>query len=86
MLAKFSGLNPKGQYRNFIKKKKENFCVIFTYSIKRVREIRKCHVAVVRRRLKNVQKGVMHVQSCKPTAFCRSRSPRRRRCLCSLMI
>ena len=83
MLAKFSGLNPKGQYRNFIKKL---ICVVFTYSIKRVREIRKCHVAVVRRRLRNVQKGVMHVQSCKPTAFCRSRWPRRRRCLGFLLV
>ena len=85
MLAKFSGLNSKGQYRKFIKKK-EHFCVVFTYSIKRVREIRNCHVAVVRRRLRNVQKGVMHVQSCKPTAFCRSRCPHRRRSFGSLLV
>ena len=37
------------------KKKKENVCVVFTYSIKRAREILKFHVAVVQRRLRNVQ-------------------------------
>ena len=51
MLAKFSGLNPKGPY----------FCVVPTYSIKRASEIRKFHVAVVQQRLRNVQKSVMHV-------------------------
>ena len=51
MLAKFSGLNPKGPY----------FCVVLTYSIKRASEIRKFHVAVVQQRLRNVQKSVMHV-------------------------
>ena len=35
-------------------KEKETFCVVFTYSVKRAREIRKFHVAVVQRR--NVQK------------------------------
>ena len=54
MLAKFSGLNPKGPC----------FCVVLTYSIKRASEIRKFHVAVVQQRLRNVQKSVMHVQSC----------------------
>ena len=51
MLAKFSGLNPKGPC----------FCVVLTYSIKRASEIRKFHVAVVQQRLRNVQKSVMHV-------------------------
>ena len=37
---------------------------MFTYSVKQAREIRKFHVAVVQRGLKNVQKRVMHVQSC----------------------
>ena len=55
MLAKFSGFNPK---------EKETFCVVFTYSVKQAREIRKFHVAVVHLRLRNVQKSVMHVQSC----------------------
>ena len=63
MLAKFSGLNPKGPYLS-LAKEKENFCVVLTYSINRAREIRKFHVAVVQQRLRNVQKRVMHVQSC----------------------
>ena len=63
MLAKFSGLNPKGPYLS-LEKEKETFCVVLTYSIKRAREIRKFHVAVVQQRLRNVQKSVMYVQSC----------------------
>ena len=31
MLAKFSGLNPKGPYLR-LEKEKENFCVVLTYS------------------------------------------------------
>ena len=50
MLAKFSGLNPKGPYVS-LEKEKENFCVVLTYSIKRAHEIRKFHVAVVQQRL-----------------------------------
>ena len=54
MLAKVSGLNPKGSYLSL---EKENCCVVFTYSIKRAREIGKFHVyslfAVRRRRCKN---------------------------------
>ena len=46
MLAKFSGFNPKGPYLS-LEKQKETFCVVFTYSVKRPREIRKFHVAVV---------------------------------------
>ena len=46
MLAKFCGLNPKGQYLS-LEKEKENFCVVLTYSIICAREIRKFHVAVV---------------------------------------
>ena len=56
-------LNPKGTYLS-VEKEQENLCVVFTYSIKQVREIRRFHVVVVRRRLRNVQKGVMHVQLC----------------------
>ena len=63
MLAKISGLNPKGPYLS-LEKEKEIFCVVLTYSIKRAREIRKFHVAVVQQRLRNVQKSVMYVQSC----------------------
>ena len=63
MLAKFSGLNPKGPYVS-LEKEKENFCVVLTYSMERAREIRKFHVAVVQQRLRNVQKSVKHVKSC----------------------
>ena len=48
MLAKVSGLNPKGPYLS-LEKEKETFCVVFTYSAKRACEIRKFHVAVVQR-------------------------------------
>ena len=68
------GLNTKGPYLSL---EKENFCTVFTNSIERAREIRKFHVAVVQRRLRNVQKCVMHVQSCcfaniNLSVFCRS--------------
>ena len=38
MLAKFSGLNPKGPYVS-LEKEKQNFCVVLTYSTKGAREI-----------------------------------------------
>ena len=54
------------------------------------REQRHFHVEIAQRRLRNVQKSVMHVQSCcfanlNLLFFCRSRCRRRRRCLSSLM-
>ena len=55
MLAKFSGFNPKGPYLS-LEKEKETFCVAFTYSVKRAREISTLHVPVVQRWLRNVQK------------------------------
>ena len=62
MLAKFSGLNPKEPYLS-LEEEKENFCAVFTYSIKRAREMRKFHVAVavavVQLRLRNVQESVI---------------------------
>ena len=62
MLAKFSGLNPKGLCL-ILEKEKETFCVAFTYSVKRACEIRKFHAAlVVQRWLKNVQKSLMYVK------------------------
>ena len=65
-------VNPKGPYLS-LEKEKGPFCVLLSYSIKRAHEIRTFHVAVVQPRLRNVQKSVMHVQSCcfanKPT-FC----------------
>ena len=54
----FLGLSPKGPYLSLDIEKK--FCVVFTYFIKQAREIRKFHVAVVQRRLRNVQKSVIH--------------------------
>ena len=48
MLAKSSGLNPKGPYLS-LEKEKEIFCVLLTYSIKRASEIRKFHLAVVQK-------------------------------------
>ena len=45
MLANFQGLNSKGTYLS-LEKEKDNFCVVFTYSIMWAREIRKSHVAV----------------------------------------
>ena len=47
-----------------LEKESDNFCVVFTYFIKRAREIRKFHVVAVQRRQRNVQNSVMHVQSC----------------------
>ena len=52
MLAKFSEFNPKDIM--VFEKEKETCCVVFIYSVKRAREIRKFHVAVVQRL--NVQK------------------------------
>ena len=54
------------------------------------REQRHFHVEIAQRRLRNVQKSVMHVQSCCFASlnllfFCRSRCRRRRRCLSSLL-
>ena len=53
MLAKFSGV----EFESIEKEKeKENFCVVFTYFIKREHETRKFHVAVVQERLRNIEK------------------------------
>ena len=43
----------KGPYLS-LEKEKENFCAVLTNSIEREREIRKFHVAVAQRRLRNV--------------------------------
>ena len=90
MLAKFSGVESERTVFK-LRKRNRNFCVVFAYSIKRAREIRKFHVAVVQRRLRNVQKGVMHVQGCRFAninllLFNCSRCRRRRRCLNSLLL
>ena len=47
-----------------LEKESDNNCVVFSYSIKGAREIRKFYVVVVQRRQRNVQNSVMHVQSC----------------------
>ena len=78
----FLELNSKDCIRVQEKKKK----VVVVCSTKR--EIRHFHVVVVQRRQRNVQKGVLYVQSCcfaiiNLLLFCRSRCRRRRRCLSS---
>ena len=90
MLAEmFLKLNFKGLYQSS-GKEKESCCLVFPSSTKR--EFKHFHVAVVQQRQRNVQKSVMHVQSCcfanQPySLFCRSRGRRRRRrrCLSSLI-
>ena len=47
---------------SMFRKKRGNFCVMFTYSITQVRKIGKFHIAVVQRWLKNVQNSVMNIQ------------------------
>ena len=42
--------------------KKKSYCLVYSFSTKR--EIMQFHFVVVQRRLRNVQKSVMHVQSC----------------------
>ena len=89
MLAKFSGLNSKGPYLSL--EKTEKLFVVFTYSVKQVHEIRKFHLPVMQRWLKNVQKSVMHVQSScfaniNLLLFCRSLCRPRCCCLSSLLL
>ena len=59
MLEISSGVNCKGLY---LSSEKENRCLTFTSSIKR--EITQFHLVVVQGRQRNVQKSLMHVQSC----------------------
>ena len=54
-------LNSKGLHQSS-GKEKESCCLLFSSSTKR--EIRQFHVVFVKRRQRNVQKSVMHVQSC----------------------
>lgn len=67
---------------SMFRKKRGNFCVMFTYSIKQVRKIGKFHIAVVQWRLKNVQKSVMNMQS----YFYRSHCCHRHHFLSSLLL
>ena len=57
----FLELNSKGLYQSS-GKEKESCCLVFHSSKKH--EIRYFHVVVVQQRLTNVQKSMMHVQSC----------------------
>ena len=59
-MANILELNSKGLYQSSGKEKKS--CLVFRSLTKR--EIRHLHVVVVERRLTNVQKSVMYVQSC----------------------
>ena len=87
----FSGVESERTLSKF-RKRQRKFYVVFTYSLRRAREIKwRFHVVVVHRRLRNVQKGVMHVQRCcfanlNLLVFCRSRCRRRRRCLSFLSL
>ena len=71
--------------------KKKKKVVVFCSPSSTKREIRQFHVVVVQRRQRNVQKSVMHVQSCcfaclNLLLLCRSRCRRRRRrCVNSLL-
>ena len=87
-VGNFWELSSEGLYQSS-RKEKESCCPVFPSSTKR--EIRHFHVVVVQRRLRNVQKSVMHVQSCcfpclNLLLFCRSRCRHRRRCLSSLAL
>ena len=89
MLAKFLRLNSKRPY--LCLEKEKNFRLVLTFFVKRVRKSRKFHVAAVQRRLTNVQKRVMHVQSCcfgdiKLLLVTSSLCRRRRGCLSSLLV
>ena len=61
MLTNFLELNSKGLHQSS-GKEKESCCLLVPSSTKR--EIRQFHVVVVQRRKRNVQRSVMHVQSC----------------------
>ena len=88
MLANFFEADSKGLHQSSAKEK-ESCCLVFQSSTNR--EIRHFHVLVVQWRQRNEQKSLMHVQTCcfvnlNLLFFCRSRWPRRSRCLSSLMI
>ena len=61
MLAIFLELNSKGLYQSS-GKEKESCCLVFLSLTKR--EIRHFHAVVVQLQQRNVQKSMMHMQSC----------------------
>ena len=79
MLANLSGVESESTISKFrTRKRKFSCCVHLPYYLTGTREIGKFHVAIVQRRLRYVQKRVMHVQSCcfanvSLLLFCRSR-------------
>ena len=81
------GLNPKGPYLS-LQKEKENF--MLTNVVKRVRKIRKFHVAVMPRRLRTYKKTWcmcrVVVLLTNPLLCSFSVCRRRRRCLSSLLL
>ena len=86
MLAILLELNSKGLQQSS-GREKESCCLLFPSSTKR--EIRQFHVVVVQWRQRNVQKSVLHVQSCcfpclNLFLLCRSRCCRRRHCVNAL--
>ena len=62
MRANFFGVEFLRSVYQISGKEKENWCLVFPSLTKR--EIRHFHVVVLQRRLRNVQKSVMQVQSC----------------------
>ena len=64
MLANFSEVKSERTVFKFRKRKRKFLrCAHLLRDLKRLREIRKFHVAVMQRRLRNLQKSAMHVQS-----------------------
>ena len=81
----FWGCTRKDRIFKF-RKRTRKFCFVFIYSIRRARDIRNFYIAVVQRRLRNVQKSQMLVQNCcfadlNLMLFCHSRCRGHRRCL-----
>ena len=79
MLGNLSGVESESTISKFRKRKRKFLCCVhLPYYLTGTREIGKFHVAIVQRRLRYVQKRVMHVQSCRFAnvsllLFCRSR-------------
>ena len=77
----FLELSSKSLYLTSEKKKK----ILSSVHVLLKRDIKKFHFVVVQRWQRNVQKSVMHVQSCCFAVLFFCRSPCRRRCLSSQM-
>ena len=90
ILAKLSGLESERAVSDFRKRQRKFLCCVHQPH-KQAREIRNFQVADLQRRLRNVQKSMMHVQSCcfadiNRLLFCRSRCRLRRCCLGSPLL